>query len=369
MAHLSHADKVKIITTYQQCQNYSRTAAKCGVSREAAHHAVTKWHQEQTLENKKSTGRKPTLSAAAAARASDLLDAGDHGGASQVAKQLIAEGLASHVVHKSTVIRAARKAAKEEGCEMKVSKHPPPKGLTTATKQKRLRFAQQNSSRAWGHVMFTDRKRFYFRYPGSKVQPSRWAKVGPNRPKKQGVYRPNHPQCLNVYGGITKFGVSKLHEVAGSSKHKSSFKNEKGQVASNITKEEYGHVLKKTLLPEGRRLFGAGGVSSWYFQQDNDPAHGKAGDVVAEWNEQYSSSIQLLPKSPPNSPDLNLIENVWGYVQAKVDGLGCKSFEEFKEAVHEQFAAVPLPMLQHLYRSMPNRIASVVENRGDKTQY
>ena len=61
--------------------------------------------------------------------------------------------------------------------------------------------------------------------------------------------------------------------------------------------------------------------------------------------------------------------NVWGYVQAKVDGLGCKSFEESKEAVHEQFAALPLPMLQHLYKSMPNRIASVVENRGDKTKY
>ena len=30
----------------------------------------------------------------------------------------------------------------------------------------------------------------------------------------------NHPQCVNVYAGITKYGVTKLHVVAGSSKHK-----------------------------------------------------------------------------------------------------------------------------------------------------
>jgi hypothetical protein len=321
------------------------------------------------MENKKSTGRKSALSAEAAVRASDLLDEGVQGGASQVAKQLLAEGLASRLVHKSTVLRAARKGAKEEGCVMKVSKRPPPKGLSNGTIKKRLQFAKQNSNRAWSHVMFIDRKRFYFRYPGSKVQPYRWEKVGPTRPKKKAVYRPNHPMCLNVYAGITKFGVSKLHEVAGSSKHKTSFKNKQGGVASNITEEEYGHALKETLLPEGRRLYAAQGVSSWWLQQDNDPAHGKAADVVRAWNKKYASSIQLLPKSPPNSPDLNLIENVWGYVQAKVDQLGCQTFEQFKEAVHQQFAAVPLAMLQNLYKSMPNRIACVVQNEGDKTKY
>jgi transposase len=348
MAHLSDAKKVAVITTYEGSPNITRTAAACGLSRKAVRHTVHAWKEERTIASKKSTGRKRALSQAAAVRASDLLDGGELGGASQVAKQLITEGLASHLVHKSTVIRAAKEAARKEGCQLKAEKRPPRKGLTQATKEKRLAFAQENSRTAWSRVMFTDRKRFYFRYPGSKVQPTRWNKTGLNRPKKPGVYRPNHPQCLNVYGGITRYGVSKLHEVAGSSKHRSSYRNKKGDVASNITLEEYGHVLDDTLLPEGKRIFGGQGISSWKLQQDNDRAHGKAAARVAEWRKKNASMVRLLPDWPPNSPDLNLIENVWAYVQGKVDALGCQSFEEFKNAVHHQFAVVPLSMLRNL---------------------
>lgn len=68
-------------------------------------------------------------------------------------------------MHKSTVIRAAKEAARKEGCELKPDNHPPPKALTKATKNKRLQFAKKNATTTWSHVMFTDRKRFYFRYP------------------------------------------------------------------------------------------------------------------------------------------------------------------------------------------------------------
>ena len=56
-------------------------------------------------------------------------------------------------------------------------------------------------------------------------------------------------------------------------------------------------------------------------------------------------------------------------MQAKVDALGCQSFEEFKEAVHRQFQAVPSSMLINLFNSMKGRIACVVEKQGDKTGY
>ena len=199
MARLTLQDKVHLVNTYNACQSISETAVQCGVCRATARRCINRWQNEQSLENKPGTGRKTILSEAAALHASKLLDEGQQGGAQQVAKQLLAEGLVPRLVHKSTVIRAARKAAESEGCKMVVSKRRPPKELTKDTKKKRLQFAKENSKTSWGHVLFTDRKKFYFRYPGSSVQPCRWQKVGPNRPKNMGPTSqtsPNASMCM-----------------------------------------------------------------------------------------------------------------------------------------------------------------------------
>jgi hypothetical protein len=79
--------------------------------------------------------------------------------------------------------------------------------------------------------------------------------------------------------------------------------------------------------------------------------------------------VSLLGQWPPNSPDLNPIENVWSYVQAKVDKMGCKTFEEFKEAVLMEIKIVPRKMLINLFDSMPRRMAKVIQLDGDKTKY
>jgi hypothetical protein len=157
--------------------------------------------------------------------------------------------------------------------------------------------------------------------------------------------------------------------VAGTSKQQSKYTNKKGQRSKNITAGEYQDVLKATLLPEGKRIFNAKGVAQWQLQQDNDPSHREGPVIIQEWSSSHSSSITVLGKWPPNSPDLNPIENVWAYVQGKVNSLGCKSFEEFKLAVLDQVKAVPLSMLNNLFNSMPKRMAKVIQLEGDKTKY
>jgi transposase len=110
-------------------------------------------------------------------------------------------------------------------------------------------------------------------------------------------------------------------------------------------------------------------VAQWQLQQDNDPSHKGAPAIIQEWSSSHSSPITVLGKWPPNSPDLNPIENVWAYVQGKVNSLGCKSFEEFKLAVLDQVKAVPVSMLINLFNSMPKRMAKVIDLEGDKTKY
>lgn len=328
---------------------------------------VRRWWQRYcstgSVEDAKRCGRPVLLSAAESKRAlGKLLQAGSSG-AGDVAHQLAAAGVTDKVLHKTTIIRAARRAARAKGKKLLAKKSAPARGLTQATRAKRIAFAKACRKMNWQSVMFTDRKRFYLRYPGSKVKPVRWVLDGE---EADDVFQPTCPLCVNVYAGITPYGMTAMHFVAGTSKQKTQYKTQQQKAARNITKSEYKDVLWKTLLPAGTKLFKR---ASWYLQQDNDPSHGVTAQVLEQWNNSSAANVQLLPNWPPSSPDLNIIENVWAIVQQKVNSMGCKNFEEFKHAVEETFVAMPQDVIDNLYSSLEKRIRLVLQNDGGYTKY
>ena len=79
--------------------------------------------------------------------------------------------------------------------------------------------------------------------------------------------------------------------------------------------------------------------------------------------------MSLLQQWPGNSPDLNLIENVWSWVDRRVNEKGCSTFEEYKQEVRTQFAAYPRSMLTSLYNSMPKRLEEVFKEGGRRIKY
>jgi hypothetical protein len=235
----------------------------------------------------------------------ELLLDGTQSTADQVASQLRSEGFTKTAVHKSTVIRSARSVAERRGTRLRSVSTFPTKRLNQATKEKRLKFAKENITRRWDNCMFTDRKKFNFSFPGVPVKDREWLLSGQQRQ----AGKVNHASVVNIYAGITRWGVTKCHIVAGTSKHKSVFKNKKGDPSKNITSAEYKEVVQNTFLPEGKRLFSTQGIATWVLQQDNDPTHKVASEVVREWNSKHASSIILLPNWPPSSPDLSPIDN------------------------------------------------------------
>lgn len=347
------------------------TKSKATIAREAGVSLSTVYRVIKTAASPASPssvvikGRKPLLSAAAAERGHQLLLDGQQRTAGEVAALLLEEGFTSHRIHRTTLVRAAKKVAKSKGKPIRSVSGAPGKLLNQATKGKRLAFAKKNLKISWKNVMFTDRKKFHHYFPGVKVRPSQFIERGQQRV----ALKVNHASTFNVYAGLTPFGMTGCAVVAGTTGHKSLFVNKKGAPARNITSEGYKEVLQAVLLPQGDKLFKRQGISTWQLQQDNDPTHRVAPGVIDTYNTSHSTAIRLLPDWPPSSPDLSPIENVWGWAQAKVDAMGCKTVQEFKQAVQDVLASIPREMCRKYFNSMKARMEGVITKEGGKTTY
>jgi transposase len=68
---------------------------------------------------------------------------------------------------------------------------------------------------------------------------------------------------------------------------------------------------------------------------------------------------------PPNSPDLNPIENLWKIVK---DLLRYHNKEEMIQIIQEVWTQVSQEQLQRLILNMPARMQAVIEAKGGSTR-
>lgn len=366
MGRLTRAQIQEIITTYKYVRSFKGTAQETGRSVSVVKRWVRRWQARTVDMNRHAGGRKRALSEAAAEIAAEMLLSGRFPGGKAVAQELHSEGHTTTLAHRKTVVRAAREAALKVHIPLRVLRGRPRAALKAATKEKRIQFAEKHKNRDWSNVLFTDRKKFHFRYPGVRVHQTRWVIAGQPDP---GVPRASHPLAFNIYAGLCLHGATKPHAVAGTSHMQTKHKTKRGNKARNITASEYVEVLNSTLLPQAKQLFSKHGVTFWIFQQDNDPSHKEAAATIAAWRRATNTRCELLIEWPPSSPDLNPIENLWSWVERRVEQRGCKTFADFKAAVMEELANVPKEICEALVHSMKRRLELVIENGGDRTGY
>ena len=346
-------------------RNAAATARQLHLSLKTVQHWTAVYEATGGVEPLPKSGRKPVLTGAAAARAHALLLDPMQRSSKMVAMQLQQEGVTSSLLDKKTVIRAAQRIAMDMGHPIVARRGHPRKQLTEVNKQQRVDFCHTNSGLDWSAVMVTDRKRFLFHHPGSMVKQVRWLEKG----QRWEAPKCNHPMGVNVYGGLTSYGVTSLHEVTGTSTLSTSFTTKAGKKSKGITQDEYKAVLSKTLLRDGTTLFAKHKVTSWLLQQDNDGAHRDVSSTIRSWNRQASCTVGLVQSWPANSPDLSPIENLWSYVDRQVQAKGCKTFADFRAAVHAEWGKVSAVMARQYMNSMPTRLANCIAGHGKMTKY
>lgn len=78
--------------------------------------------------------------------------------------------------------------------------------------------------------------------------------------------------------------------------------------------------------------------------------------------------VQLVAEWAPHSPDLGPIENVPAYIQARVNAVGCKNFEDSKDTSLNEWDNVDRKCVKALMESLPWRMPQCVNRNGWKTR-
>lgn len=135
-------------------------------------------------------------------------------------------------------------------------------------------------------------------------------------------------------------------------------------IEGTITGAKYVDILKDGLTSSIRDW----GLepSDVIFMQDNAPAH--ASRIVQDYLRDQQITVMQWP---PNSPDLNPIENIWKVLKERVGKRlpKPKNKAELKVAVKEEWKGIEPDIFANTAMSMPKRIRELLESKGGSTSY
>ena len=240
-----------------------------------------------------------------------------------------------------------RKILKKNGIKCH-DKHKKP--LLTAVHQKnRLKFAKATVKYTYGDrqkIMFSDESKFNLTGADGNVKV--WC-MDSMRLKQSNIHAVKKFGGGNVmvWGILTKFGVGKLIRIT-----------------NRMNSKAYCDVLRDGLI--GTLDMYNLDLSSMIFMQDNASCH--SSKETKKWIS--DNNIEIL-NWPACSPDLNIIENVWGYLEKQIRRrkLSYKNPDEMFQIIQEEWNKIPKSYVEKLYWSMCKRVKEVIKNKGDITKY
>lgn len=207
----------------------------------------------------------------------------------------------------------------------------------------RMSFAKKYMSwtTQWQKVIYTDEKKFNLDGPDG------FSYYFHDLRKETKLLSRHHSAVgsVMVWGAISYYGAVDIVIMKG---------KQNAQKYLELIKEEIPKICNITA---GRK---------WILQHDNAPIH-TSRDVISWLND---NNIEVLDW-PSCSPDLNIIENVWGWLTRKIysNGRQFNSSEELFQAIQTSWNNISTKYIRSLYDSIPNRIFEVIRSNGRSTKY
>ena len=164
---------------------------------------------------------------------------------------------------------------------------------------------------------------------------------------------------LMVWGMMNFRAISKLHFIAPKQTVNTAYYIDEILSKScldtlNRTKN-YGSVLERKMVQN---------MSKAVFMQDGAPAH--TSKKTQSWCKENLANFWDKTQWPGNSPDLNPIENLWGYLQQELDKMEpAKTISDLKVQLESAWATLQPSFLQALVDGMPERVKTCIKLDGN----
>ena len=133
------------------------------------------------------------------------------------------------------------------------------------------------------------------------------------------------------------------------------------KVEGHMNSSQYQQILDKNVQESVTKLKLRRG---WIFQQDNDPKH--CSKSTKEFMQKHKYN---LLEWPSQSPDLNIIENVWIDLKQAVYARKPRNLTELEAFCLEEWAKVPPARLQGLVSGYRRRLQAVLAAKGGSIKY
>lgn len=332
MVYSNHA-KISIISLRRQGFGPAAIARALNsrglcITKQGVHKFIGHFRRYDTIERKEGSGRNTKFNAEMNKIVEAQMQKDDETTAHQLQRLLEKKG---HSLHIRTILRARRQLGwtfvGSKYCQL----------IRNQNKLKRLHFAFLHQDLAFlEKCVFTDEctlqleshKRKCYRKDGQKK------KLKP---------KPKHPLKVHVWGGISILGAPLLCIFDGI-----------------MDKYLYVDILKNALLP-----FHQEHPDMW-LQADNDPKH------TSNYAKEELSKMGIVWfKTPPESPDMNPIENIWHEMKEFIRGrVKPKTKDQLVDGIRRFWKRrVTVEKCQKYIYHIKKVIPMVIEEQGDATGY
>jgi hypothetical protein len=100
-------------------------------------------------------------------------------------------------------------------------------------------------------------------------------------------------------------------------------------------------------------------------QEDGDPSHGNRSFSNPPAQLKRDADLLILVH-PPQSPDLNPIEAIWGIMKKRLRGRTWSTVAQFKADIQAEWDKITMAEIRRRIREMPRRCRMVQESKGER---